>query len=158
LCAALIVRKISGDHVAAAFAALLCIGWFSFFAPTYIGANEPQMLGHALILTAVLLYMVGQESALLLGGVCILCCAGGFVKPNLFPFPVAISLHLLWCSRRRFTLWAAAVAITLAACLGLTLHVDGPYLFQHLLSPRGYSFARAALVSALFFHLFGPAL
>jgi hypothetical protein len=158
LCAALIVRKISGDDVAAALAALFCVGWFAFFAPTYIGVNEPQMLGHALILSALLLYIAGPDSALVLAGVCILCCAGGFVKLNLFPFPVAISLHLLWRSRKRFAFWAAAAVITLAVFLGLTLRVDGPYFFQHLLSPRGYSFARAAMVTALFFRLFGPAL
>jgi hypothetical protein len=158
LCAALIVRKISEDNVAAAFAALFCMGWFSFFAPTYVGANDPQLIGHALILTAVLLYVIGEESAPVLIGVCILCCAAGFVKPNLFAFPVAISLHLLWRSRKRFGLWTAAVFITLAVFLSLTIRVDGPYFFQHLLSPRGYSFARAALVSAQFFRLFGPAL
>ena len=114
LCAALIVREISKDNVAGAFAALFCLGWFSFFAPTYVGANDPQLAGHALILTAVFLYMIGRESAPILAGACILCCAGGFIKPNLVAFPAAISLHLLWRSRRCRTLWMAAASTTRA--------------------------------------------
>ncbi len=158
LCAALIVRSISGNDVAAALAALFCAGWFSFFAPAYVGANDPQMIGHALVMTALLLYTLRPDSSPFLIGSCILCCAGGFVKPNLFAFPIAISLDLLLRSRRRFALWAVAAALTLAAFTGLTFSVDGPFFLQHMLSPRGYSFARAALVSPLFFQLFAPAL
>src|SRR6185503_960194 len=100
LCAALVARQISGDGIAGAFTGLFCLGWFTFFAPTYIGANDPQLIGHALILTALLLYTVGPESTPLVAGACILCCAAGFVKLNLLAFPAAMSLDVLWRSRR----------------------------------------------------------
>jgi hypothetical protein len=60
-----------------------------------MGANEPQMLGHALLMTGVLLYVARRDSTLGLAGACLLCCLGGFVKQSLLAFPLAIALDLL---------------------------------------------------------------
>ena len=158
LCAASIARRLSGDRWAAALAALFCVGWTAFFAPGYVGSNEPQMLGHAFILTAAALYAWRMESAPVLGVACVLCCAGGFVKPNLIAFPVAIGIDMALRSPRRFALWGGGAALTLVALYGLTVWADGPYMIQHVLSARGYSATRAVFVSGIFVRLFLPAL
>jgi hypothetical protein len=158
VCSAGVARKISGDRLTGLLAALLCGAWFVLFAPTYMGANEPQMLGHALLMTGVLLYVARRDSTLGLAGACLLCCLGGFVKQSLLAFPLAITLDLLWRSPRRFLAWAATAVATLAAFTALTVWVDGPWIAQHWFSPRGYSLDRARSIAVIFGLWFLPAL
>ena len=139
-------------------AGILCIAWFVLFAPTYIGANDPQLFGHALQLTGLLLYVTRGASTRGLVASCLLCCAGGFVKQSLLALPLAIGLDILWRTPRRFLVWGAAAAAILALFTALTFWVDGPYLLQHLFVPRLYSSARARAVLGQFVVLFLPAL
>ena len=159
LCAGFVARRISGDLLAGAFAALFWIAWICYFAPAYVGMNDPQMLGHALMMTAVALYVAANgESPCLLAAACVFCCLGGFTKHNLAAFPLAMTLDLLVRSRRKFALWAATAGVTVALFAALTVWVDGPYAIQHMLSPRGYLFSRATFLSGIFLRVFFPVL
>lgn len=158
VCSAGVARKISGDRLTGLLAGLLCAAWFLLFAPTYVGANDPQLLGHALSMTGVLLYVARRNSTLGLVGSCLFCCLGGFVKQSLLAFPLAIGLDLLWRSPRRFVAWASTAAVTLAVFAVITVWADGPYIIQHLFTPRGYSLERAGSVAGVFGLLFLPAL
>jgi hypothetical protein len=158
-CAGFAVRRISGDPWAGAFAALFCVAWITFFVPAYVGMNDPQMLGHAFMMTAVALYVASAgESPVLLAAACVFCCLGGFTKHNLLAFPLAMTLDLLFRSRRRFAMWVATAGVTVALFAAITLWVDGPYAIQHLLSPRGYLVSRATFLSGIFARVFLPAL
>jgi hypothetical protein len=158
-CAGFAAQSISGDPWAAAFAALFCIAWICFFAPTNVGVNDPQMLGHALIMTAVALYVAANgEAPFLLAAACVFCCLAGFTKHNLVAFPLAMTLDLLFRSRRKFALWAATAGVTVSLFAALTVWVDGPYAIQHLLSPRRYLVWRATLLLGIFLRAFLPAL
>ncbi|HXB71195.1 MAG TPA: hypothetical protein VNY05_23370 [Candidatus Acidoferrales bacterium] len=158
VCSAGVARIISGARLTGLLAGLLCAAWFVLFAPAYVGANDPQMLGHALLMTGVLLYVARRDSTLGLVGSCLLCCLGGFVKQSLLAFPLAIGLDLLWQSPRRFAAWAATAIAILATFAALTVWVDGPYFTQHWFSPRNYSLQRARSVTGVFGLLFLPAL
>ncbi len=158
LCAGYIVRKIGNSGWAAAFASLFCVGWICFFAPMYVAVNDPQMLGHALVMTGAALYAGGRKSAALLALACVLCCVAGFVKHSLLAFPIALSLDLLWGTRRRIAIWALTALGSCAALTGLALWMDGPYLATHLFSPRVFAWSRAVYVLGVFARLFFPAL
>uniref|UniRef100_Q01TU4 Glycosyltransferase RgtA/B/C/D-like domain-containing protein n=1 Tax=Solibacter usitatus (strain Ellin6076) TaxID=234267 RepID=Q01TU4_SOLUE len=158
ICCGLAVRIATGDSTAAIFAVLFCIAWFTPFAPYNVGVNDPQMLGHALMLTGVVLYLAAGRSARLLAVSCVFFCLGGFTKHSLLAFPLAVTFDILLRSRRRFVLWAATAAVTCALLTALTLWVDGPYVLQHLLSPRRYLLSRATFISATFLRIYTPGL
>jgi hypothetical protein len=158
-CAGFTARSISGDPWAGAFAALFCIAWICLFASSNVGVNDPQMLGHSLMMTAVALYVAANgESPLLLAAACVFCCLAGFTKHNLVAFPLAMTLDLLFRSRRKFALWAATAGVTVLLFAALTVWVDGPYPIQHLLSPRRYMVSRATLILGIFLRVFLPGL
>lgn len=158
LCAGFTVHRLSSDPRAAMFAALFCVAWFCFFAPTCVGVNDPQMLGHGIILTGVALYAASEHSALLLAASCMFFCLGGFTKHNLVAFPIAITLDILLRSRRRFAVWIGTAAVTACLLASLTIWVDGPYVIQHLLAPRRYVLAHAVSISGIFLRIFFPTL
>jgi hypothetical protein len=158
LCAGFTVCRLSGDPWASMFAALFCVAWFCFFAPTCVGVNDPQMLGHGIMLTGVALYAASEHSATLLAASSIFFCIGGFTKHNLVAFPVAITLDILLRSRRRFLLWITTTAATICLLAGLTVWVDGPYGIQHLLAPRRYLVSHAISISGIFLRIFFPTL
>jgi hypothetical protein len=159
LCAGWAARSLSGDTLAGAFAALFCIAWICFFTPKYVGVNDPQMLAHSMMMTAVAFYVAANgKSPFLLSAACLFCCLAGFTKHNLVAFPLAMTLDLLFRSRRKFALWAATAGVTVSLFAALTLWVDGPYAIQHLLSPRRYLVSRTVFLLGIFLRLFLPAL
>jgi hypothetical protein len=112
------------------FAALLLI------ISDYVGMDDPQLLGHAVQLGALLLVMRGRIffSALLFG-------LSLFIKHNLVAMPLATFLWLLVQDRRSglsFLLWGLAFALS-----GLILFqfVFGTGLLEQLSSPRLVSLA-----------------
>lgn len=158
VCCGLAVRLTTGDSAAAMFAVLFCVAWFAPFAPYNVGVNDPQMLGHAFMLTGLVLYLAADRSTPLLAAACVFFCLGGFTKHSLLAFPVAVTLDILLRSRRRFALWAATAAAILALLTALTLWVDGPYMLQHLLSPRRYLVSRAVFITTTFLRIYVPGL
>jgi hypothetical protein len=158
LCAAFLARRFSGDAWAGGFAALFCVGWFVFFVPGSVGVNEPQMLAHAVILTGVALYWAGLDSTPMLAAACAICCIGGFVKHTQVAFPLALTLDLLWRSRKRLWVWIAAASVTTAILFALTIRMDGPYFLAHLFTPRRPSASTALVVSGVYLCVFLPAI
>jgi hypothetical protein len=112
------------------FAALLLI------TSNYVGMDDPQLLGHAVQLGALLLIMRGRIffSALLFA-------LSLFIKHNLVAMPLAVLLWLLIQDRRTgltFLLWGLAFALS-----GLILFqvAFGTSLLEQLSSPRLFSLA-----------------
>ena len=157
-CIAVIVLKMVHRRFPALQAALFCLAWFSLFGGGNVGANEPQLLGHAVIMSGVVLYVIGQDSLLLILASCLLCIAGGFVKHNLFSFPLGIGVDLLFRSRTRFTMWAVFACAMLFAGIVLTHWIDGGYFLQHIASPRRFEWERIPKVSGFFLAAFFPTL
>ena len=157
-CTGFTVRLATGESWAAISATFFCVAWFSPFAPYNIGVNDPQMLAHALMLTGVVLYAASERSTPILVASCVFFCIGGFTKHSLLAFPLAVTLDILWRSRLRFAFWIGTAAVTLTLLALLTLWVDGPYLLEHLLSPRRYLPSRALFISSIFFRIYLPGL
>ena len=112
------------------FAAVLLI------ASNYVGIDDPQMLGHALQLAALLLLLREYPVASAL-----LFAVSLFVKHNLLALPLASGVWLLLLDRRAglaFLLWGMAFA--LAGLIAFQLGF-GISLLGQLASPRLSSFA-----------------
>ena len=112
------------------FAAVLLIG------SNYVGIDDPQMLGHALQLAALLLLLRERPVASAL-----LFAVSLFVKHNLLALPLASAAWLLLQDRRAglaFLLWGTAFA--LAGLVAFQLGF-GTSLLGQLVSPRLSSFA-----------------
>jgi hypothetical protein len=157
-CVAVIVLKMAHRRFPALQAALFCLAWFSLFGGGHVGANEPQLLGHAVVMSGVVLYVIGQDSLVLLFASCLLCIAGGFVKHNLLSFPLGIGVDLLFRSRTKFAMWVVFASAMLFAGVVLTQWIDGGYFLQHIANPRRFGWERIPKVSGFFLAAFLPTL
>src|SRR6202012_2252193 len=119
------------------FAALLLI------TSDYVGMDDPQLLGHAMQIAALLLLLRGP---LLIPA--LLFAVSLFIKHNLLALPLAAGLWLLLQDRRaglHFLLWGAAFAL---AGLVLFQLKFGTSLIGQLMSPRLSSLANIATAVA----------
>jgi hypothetical protein len=112
------------------FAALLLI------TSDYVGMDDPQLLGHAVQVAALLLLLRGRITI-----AAALFAASLFIKHNLLALPLAAGLWLLREDRRagvRFLLWGTAFGLS-----GLVLFqlAFGTSLIAQLASPRLSSLA-----------------
>jgi hypothetical protein len=136
------LRTMGTDRRGAALAAV-------FFAATllvasdYVGMDDPQLLGHAVQIAALLILLRGQVMA-----AAVLFTASLFVKHNLLALPLAAGLWLCLADRRaglRF------ITTGLVACgLGLVLFrlAWGTSLLAQLASPRLSSFTNLQTAAA----------
>ena len=127
---AAVVRS-SGAAPRAALLAMLVFAATLLIASNYVAMDDPQMLGHALQMTALLLLLRGRGlfSAALFA-------LSLFMKHNLLAMPLAAGLWLLSQDRRagsHFLLWG--LAFMLAGLVAFQLRF-GTSLFSQLASPR----------------------
>jgi hypothetical protein len=129
------VRAMGGDRRGAALAALFLAATL-LVASGYVGMDDPQMLGHAVQIAALLFALRGRVTAAAL-----LFAASLFVKHNLLALPLATALWL--CAEDRRAAWRFIVSGVAAGALGLVaFHLAyGTNLWTQLVSPRLSSFA-----------------
>jgi hypothetical protein len=142
---AVVVRLLGGRWPAAGFAGMVFVGGLIDVASVYIGLNDPQLLGLAVML-AGLIALLSRQGA---GGHLIVAAAllvvAGLIKHNLLALPLAITAWLFLTDRRALRVWLlAAGAAFCGALLGLWL-VYGPAVLDNLASARSYSLGRMML-------------
>ncbi len=104
----------------------------------YVGMDDPQLLGHALEMGALLFMLRGARADLLAA---LLFAVALFVKHNLIAMPLAAAAWLSLYDRQRALRFVAAGAAFAAAGLVAFRVAYGSNLFIHLASPRLYSLA-----------------
>ena len=149
--AAMAVRRFGGGRTDAVFGAGCAMGFCYLVAPAWIIADDPQTLGEAVMLGALVSYIARPPDRLNLLRTAFLVVLGGFVKHNLLAIPIAITLDLAFRSPRRLPLWLVSCAGFAAGFLGLTQIVAGGDFIGHLMSPRlfGWYGARYHLMKYL---------
>lgn len=129
----------------ALFATLLFASSLLLFSD-YVGMDDPQLFGHALQMSGLLLLVLAPRRLLVIDVLAAaLFVAGGFVKHNLAALPLAIVLWLATQDGRRAARLAATtfvVAITGWAAFRLNFGFD---LFSRLASARTVSLSNLAL-------------
>ncbi len=136
---ALIVRHESGSRWAALFSVLLYELGIAVLLPSRIGMNDPQLLGEVFSACGLYFYLRSPESSRLLLVSALSFCLAVFTKQNLLAFPLAVTLDLLFRSRKEFARWIGALLLFGGFLLALTLLIDGRYFFVDLTAPRAYS-------------------
>jgi hypothetical protein len=112
------------------FAATLLIG------SDYVGMNDPQLLGHAVQIAALLLVVAHAPIMAAL-----IFAASIFIKHNLLALPLASAIWLLWQGRRAGLRFIVAGLLFAGAGLIAFRFVYGTSLLSEISSPRLASFA-----------------
>ena len=123
-------------HIAFAGAVFLLVA-FSYYGNNYVAMNDPQMLGHALMLCAAVVLWRLDFSAFAIVCGAVLMLLGGFTKHLLIPLPVATTVWLALYRRDRLGLWLTCFAIGLPLGFWLTAS-RYPLFVDNLLSSRVY--------------------
>ncbi|HUO94442.1 MAG TPA: glycosyltransferase family 39 protein [Rhizomicrobium sp.] len=134
------VRAMKGCTGGALLAGFLLAAWL-IVGSDYVGMDDPQLLGHALQIAALLLVL--KRSPNDIAGAALFALAL-FVKHNLVAMPVAAGVWLLMEDRRRAWRFIGSGAVFLFVGLALFRIVYGTSLLAHLMSARSYSFALLA--------------
>src|SRR5271168_1468851 len=149
--AAIAVRRFGGGRTDAVFGASCAMGFCYLMAPAWIMADDPQTLGEAVMLGALVSYVARRPGRLSLLRTAFLVVLGGFIKHNLVAIPIAITFDLAFRVPRRLPFWLVSCAGFVAGFLGLTQIVAGGDFIDHLMSPRlfGWYGARYHLMKYL---------
>jgi hypothetical protein len=134
--AAIAVRRFGGGRTDAVFGAGCAMGFCYLVAPVWIIADDPQTLGEAVMLGALVSYIARPPDRLNLLRTAFLVVLGGFIKHNLLAIPIAVTLDLAFRSPRRLPLWLVSCAGFVGGFLALTQIVAGGAFIDHLMSPR----------------------
>jgi hypothetical protein len=139
---ALALRRMGGAWLVASYAALY-LAAVLVVTSDYVGMDDPQLLGHAVQLAALLVLLREPRTASAVVASAVLFVAGGFVKHNLFALPLAAAIWLAVFDRRHAVLFVMCVlALSSAGLLAIRLLL-GVDLLDYLHSARVYSLASA---------------
>jgi hypothetical protein len=141
--AAIASRSFGGDRIDAVFGSACTLGFCYLVAPSWIMVDDPQSLGEAVMLAALVTYVSDSPDRRRLSLAALLVVSGGFIKHNLVAIPLAITLDLAARCPRRLLFWLAGCAGLAAGFLGLTELVAGGTFIDHLLSPRIFTWSGA---------------
>ncbi len=146
---------ISRSRPAGAFAALSFLLWLALLTPARIATNDPNILGLALSTLGICAYLRAGGRMRWIVAAAVFFVTALFVKNNLLAFPLAALLHLvLTRDARSLTVFAGAGALMAGLFLALTLVMDGPFFFAHLLAPRLFNRALGLASFGGFYALF----
>ena len=140
---ALSVRRLGGTKVAAIISASFYVATMSRFFMSYVGMNEPQLLGEAIMAFGFLGFLVARSRDRGYIGPVVVMALTGFVKQNVIAVPLTALTWLGLNRRREFgkCVCAAAVVIVTGTAICYTLY--GSAFFFNMLSPRHYSVKRS---------------
>jgi uncharacterized protein (DUF697 family) len=135
------VRILAGSAIGGVVGALWYVAFMARSLTTYVGANDPQLAGEALMGAALVWFLARDRAKKSAEPALLLMVAAGFWKHNIIAIPLTA---ILWLIIRD---WRAAVRPVflsgLAATAGLVACVAmfGPEFLQNLLTPREYAWA-----------------
>ena len=146
------VTLLGGTRRGCLAAALLLLLYATTFFRGYVAVDEPQWLGHALMLSGLAVLLGGRRSEAShpssgrVATAALLVAAGGFTKHSLVALPIAVTIWLALTSPRTAARWLAAAAGTVAGGLGLVALLHGGDAFADvLLHHRVFQADRALL-------------
>lgn len=144
---ALAVRILVGSLAAGAIGALWFVAIMAHNAALYVGANDPQIAGQAIMGAALVWFLSRNRAGRSPLPPLLLMVLAGFWKHNIIAMP---GVAILWLLFRDWRAAARPVLISIAAALvGLAMcgAAFGPVFFANLFTARAYSLGH--LVSQL---------
>jgi hypothetical protein len=146
---AAVVRRLSGGARAGLASGLLLLGYNAALYPGYVGIDDPQWLGHGIMLLGLLAFFASEQRGWLFLLAASLMLAAGFVKHLLLPIPLAATLWLALHRREALALWLVACAALLASALALCFAAYGADFFEGVFrDPRGWRMVQDSAAAA----------
>jgi hypothetical protein len=141
--AAAVVRQFGGTRAACLVAGFWFVATMARFFEFYVGMNEPQLLGLAVMAAGFAWFLKRHAEGRPVEPAVLTMVLAGFIKHNFITLP-AVALIWLALDNRWLALRAAIVG-ALAAALGLALcaWIFAPHFVADMLMPRTYHLARA---------------
>lgn len=138
-----LLKRLTGDGRLAILGGLWAFVLFAVLAPEYLGMNSPQFFAHLMMMASMIFYSKFRTEEglnwrwLVLSAVCAVSAL--YIKHNLLAFPLAVTLDLLFFSRRGFVVWVLGFyGLGAVILLALNIHFDGR-LIPLILGKRQYS-------------------
>lgn len=141
--AASVVRQFGGSRPAALIAGLWFVATMARFFEYYVGMNEPQLLGQAIMVWALVWLLRRHARGRAVEPAVLLMVFAGFVKHNFIVVPL---VALAWVARDN---WRRGLRATIvggaAAALGLALCASmfAPHFIADMMLPRTYELMRS---------------
>jgi hypothetical protein len=133
-------------------AAAVCLAAFCVISPVYVGIDDPQLFGQAIMTIALSVYTRAPERSSNLLITVVLMAIAGMVKHNMWAVPIAIAFDVLLRSPRRAMLFLTFSILALLSCaLWMQVISDGRIWSSLMGNLRPYSFLNAAKLMRDFF-------
>ena len=136
------VRRLGGSGVAARISAAFFVATMSRFFISWVGMNEPQLLGEAIMSFGFLGFLTARSNDRGYVGPVFVIALAGFVKHNIIAMPMTAFLWLGLHRRGEAVKCFCVAAITITAGSAVCYALFGPNFFLNMLSPRNYSLKR----------------
>ena len=142
-----IVVQLGGGIVSGAVAGLWFVATMTRSFHHYVGADEPQIVAHLIMMAALSWFLARDEVGKSLEPPILLMVAAGFYKHNILAVPAAVFLTLVL--RNGVTswprLWRPLLAGVAAGVIGLAIcyAIWGNLFFANIFTPRPQSWMRA---------------
>ena len=140
---ALSVRRLGGSGVAARISAAFFVATMSRFFMSYVGMNEPQLLGEAIMAFGFLGFLIARSNDRGYVGPVLVMALAGFVKHNIIAMPLTVFLWLGLHRRREAVKCLCVAAIAIVTGIAICYALFGRNFFLNILSPRHYSLKRS---------------
>jgi hypothetical protein len=109
------------------------------FFNEYIAMDDPQMLAHAFMTSALVVFLRGWDRRMGLPLVAALALAAGLTKHSILAFPMAATLFILYRDRKAFLRWIAWSVLLFACVMAALLALYGWSMVESIVSARVYS-------------------
>ena len=143
IAASMVVRRFGGGRAASLIAGLWFVATMARFFDYYVGMDEPQLLGQAVMVWGLVWLLSRHAAGRAIEPAVLVMVLAGFVKHN---FIVVPAVALIWVARDNWRLGLrAAVVGAVAAAAGLMLcaWLFAPHFVADMLMPRTYELARS---------------
>jgi hypothetical protein len=137
------VRRLGGSGVAARISGAFFVATMSRFFMSYVGMNEPQLLGEAIMAFGFLGFLIARSNDRGYVGPVLVMALAGFVKHNIIAMPLTVFLWLALYRRREAVKCFCVAAIAIMTGIAICYALFGGNFFLNILSPRHYSLKRA---------------
>jgi hypothetical protein len=141
--AAAVVRQFGGTRAACLVAGFWFVATMARFFEFYVGMNEPQLLGLAVMSGGFAWFLKRHAQGRAVEPAILVMVLAGFIKHNFITLPL-VALIWLALDNWRLALRAALVgAVAAAFGLAICAILFAPYFMADMLMPRTYHLARA---------------
>jgi hypothetical protein len=145
----LAVFSISKNRLIGAYSGLFFITTMGAGYGNYIGINDPQMLAHAVMTAALLVFLNNWDQRRRLFIVAMLACTAGLIKHNLIALPIALTIFIYIKDIKAVKKWLMYCILIMCICLLIIQFSYGSIFFESIISEREY------MVSRIWQHLYG---